>query len=170
MEEKTEYRRSITSLDWSPTNSELFLASYSRLKEWSLDEADGLINIYSLAMQTRPELTLNCQYEVTKAMFNPHDANTNIGSTSNGQILVWDVRAKKEPVKGYDNRDRSQPIQNSCLATHGHTHPVYGLAMVGSSTTHNIVSISNDGRLCQWKPKMLSDPRDHFFLEVPQTI
>ena len=60
MEEKTEYRRSITSLDWSPTNSELFLASYSRLKEWSLDEADGLINIYSLAMQTRPELTLNC--------------------------------------------------------------------------------------------------------------
>jgi hypothetical protein len=60
MEEKRDYKRSITSLDWSPTNNELFLASYSKLKEWSMDEPDGLINIYSIAMQTRPELTLNC--------------------------------------------------------------------------------------------------------------
>jgi len=60
LEEKTDYRRTITSLDWSPNNPELFLASYSKLKEWSMDEADGLINIYSIAMQTRPELSLNC--------------------------------------------------------------------------------------------------------------
>lgn len=59
-EEKTDYRRTVTSLDWSPTTPELFLASYSKLKEWSMDEADGLINIYSIAMQTKPELTLNC--------------------------------------------------------------------------------------------------------------
>lgn len=50
MEEKRDYRRSITSLDWSPSNNELFLASYSKLKEWSMDEPDGLINIYSIAM------------------------------------------------------------------------------------------------------------------------
>jgi hypothetical protein len=60
MEENKDYNRSITSLDWSPSQPELFLASYSKLKTWSLDEPDGLINIYSIAMQTRPELTLNC--------------------------------------------------------------------------------------------------------------
>jgi len=67
MEEQRDYNRSITSLDWSPAHPELFLASYSKMKVWSLDEADGLINIYSIAMQTRPEVTLNCQYEVIKA-------------------------------------------------------------------------------------------------------
>lgn len=50
MEEKTDYRRTITSLDWSPLNAELFLASYSKLKEWSMDDPDGMINIYSIAM------------------------------------------------------------------------------------------------------------------------
>lgn len=167
MEEKTDYRRTITSLDWSPSNSELFLASYSKLKEWSMDEPDGLINIYSIAMQTRPEFTLNCQYEVTKAMFNPHDGNIVIGATTTGYILVWDVRAKKEPVRGIENRDRSQPIQKSCLASHGHNYPVYSLSVVGSQNAHNIVSISNDGRLCQWKPKMLAESKDQFYLEVP---
>jgi hypothetical protein len=49
-EEKKDYRRSVTSFDWSPTHPELFLASYSKLKDWSADEPDGFINIYSLAM------------------------------------------------------------------------------------------------------------------------
>ena len=81
---------------------------------------------------------------------------------------MWDVRAKKDPIKGIDRRDRSKPIQKSCLAQHGHNHPVYSLSVVGSQSTHNIVSVSNDGRLCQWKPKMLQDnPREYFGLEIP---
>ena len=58
-EEKKDYKRSITSLDWSTAHPELFLASYSKMRDWS-DEPDGFINIYSVAMQTRPEITLNC--------------------------------------------------------------------------------------------------------------
>jgi WD40 repeat protein len=108
-EEKKDYKRSITSLDWSTAHPELFLASYSKMRDWS-DEPDGFINIYSVAMQTRPEITLNCQYEVTKAMFNPHDPNIVIGATTSGYILVWDVRAKKDPVRSIDRRDRSKPI------------------------------------------------------------
>lgn len=169
-EDKKDYRRSITSLDWSTAHPELFLASYSKMRDWS-DEPDGQINIYSIAMQTRPEITLNCQYEVTKAIFNPHDSNIVIGATTSGYILVWDVRAKKDPIKSIDRRDRSKPIQKSCLAQHGHTHPVYSLAVVGSQNTHNIVSISNDGRLCQWKPKMLTHQAvDFFSLEIPQSM
>jgi dynein intermediate chain len=109
-EDKKDYRRSVTSLDWSPAYPELFLASYSKMRDWSADEPDGYINIYSLAMHTRPEITLNCQYEVTKAIFNPHDSNIVIGATTSGYILVWDVRAKKDPIRSIDRRDRSKPI------------------------------------------------------------
>lgn len=40
-EDKKDYKRSITSLDWSPTVPELFLASYSKMREWNADEPDG---------------------------------------------------------------------------------------------------------------------------------
>ena len=80
-EEQNDYRRAVTSLDWSPSTPELLLASFSKCNEWSMDEPDGFIAIYSIAMQTRPELTLNCQYEVTKAIFNPFDSNIVIGAT-----------------------------------------------------------------------------------------
>jgi hypothetical protein len=42
--------RAVTSIDWSPIHSELLLASYSKCNEWSMDEADGLIHLYSLSL------------------------------------------------------------------------------------------------------------------------
>lgn len=78
-------------------------------------------------------MVLTCQYEVTKAMFNPHDPNVIIGATQTGYLLEWDIRAKKEPINGIiDRRNRSQPIQKSCLAQNGHTYPIYSLSVVGS--------------------------------------
>lgn len=160
MEENRDYNRSVTSLDWNPMHPELFLASYSKLKTWSLDEADGLINIYSIAMQTRPEHTLNCQYEVTKAIFNPFNSNMVIGATSAGYILRWDLRAQSGPVQ----IDMSQPTQKTCQAMQGHQHRVHALSVVGSQNAHNIMSISNDGKLCQWKPNSFSEPALYFDL------
>lgn len=52
------------------------------------------------------------------------------------------------------------------MATNGHNYPIYSLAVVGSQSSHNIVSISNDGRMCLWKPKRLADPTDHYMLEI----
>jgi len=113
-------------------------------------------------MQGRPELTLNCQYEVTKAIFNPHDPNVIIGATMSGYLLEWDIRAKKDPINAIaDRRNRSEPIQKSCLAANGHQYPVYSLSVIGYQNTHHIVSISNDGKMCTWKPKVLADPRDY---------
>ena len=122
----------MTSIDWSPKQPELLLASYSKCNEWNLDEPDGFVNIFSLSLQSRPELTLNCQYEVTKAMFNPFDPNIVIGATQTGYLLEWDIRAKKDPVQKTFDRNRSQPIQKSCLAQNGHNYPVYALNVVGS--------------------------------------
>ena len=147
------YDRSVTSLDWHPNKSELLLASYSESQQWGLDEPDGLITLYSLAMQTRPELTLTCQYEVTKAIFNSFDPNTVIGATQTGYLLMWDLRAKKDPVSQSSSandifKDVSRPIQKSCTANSGHAHPIYCLNIVGSKNAHSIVSVCNSGKLC----------------------
>lgn len=37
---------------------ELLMASYSKCNEWKVDEPDGMINLYSLALRKRPEITL----------------------------------------------------------------------------------------------------------------
>ena len=65
-----------------------------------MDEPDGLIDIFSVSLQGRPEITLNCQYEIIQAIFNPHNPNIVIGSTTSGYLLEWDIRAKKEPIAG----------------------------------------------------------------------
>ena len=169
-QEKTETFRTITSLDWAPSQPELVLASYSRSSEYNMDEPDGLIDIFSVNLQGRPELSLNCQYEITKACFNPHNPNIVIGATMSGYLLEWDIRVKKDPVSGATERkNRSQPIQKSCLAANGHQYPVYCTSVVGYYNTHSIVSISNDGKLCNWRPTGLVDPQSFYFLNMPVT-
>ena len=59
-QDKVELTRAVTSLDWSPAQPEILLASYSRSSESNMDEPDGLIDIFSISLQGRPELTLNC--------------------------------------------------------------------------------------------------------------
>lgn len=108
------------------------LVSFSKANEWSSNEADGLIHLYSISLQGRPELVLTCQYEVTKAIFNPHEPNIIIGATQIGYLLLWDVREKKEVSVVGDRRNRSQPIQKSCLAANGHNYPIFALSVVGS--------------------------------------
>ena len=88
-----------------------------------------------------------------------------------GYLLEWDIRAKKDPINKYvDRRNRSQPIQKSCLAANGHQFPVYSLSVIGYQNTHTIVSISNDGKLCEWKPKVLADPKDYAILNAPKRL
>lgn len=88
-----------------------------------------------------------------------------------GYLLEWDIRAKKDPINMIvDRRNRSQPIQKSCLAQNGHQYPVYSLSVIGYENTHSIVSISNDGKMCTWKPKVLADPKDYSFLHTPKKL
>jgi hypothetical protein len=56
------------------------------------------------------------------------------------------------------------------LAENGHNYPVYALGVVGQQATHNIVSISNDGKMCVWSQKDLRQPRDHYMLDINPNI
>jgi dynein intermediate chain len=41
------------------------------------------------------------------------------------------------------------------------------LGVVGSENAHNIVSVSNDGKLCTWNMNMLSNPQKTLKLTKP---
>ena len=74
-------------MDWSPKVGELLLVSYSKCTEHRYDEPDGMVVIFSTNLKTRPEITLHCQNEVTKAIFNPFQPNIVIGATQSGYIV-----------------------------------------------------------------------------------
>ena len=73
-------------------------------------------------------------------MFDPFSNNNNIvvGGTYSGYVVIWDTRSGSKPVK------------RTSIATAGHSQPIYSLAVVCTSTSRNIVSVSNDGKLCTW--------------------
>ena len=123
-------------MDWSPKVGELLMCSYTKCSEYRYDEPDGLINIFSLNLKTRPEITLTCHNEVTKAIFNPFQPNIVIGSTKSGYLCQWDIRAK------------TTPVQKSTLAEDGHKSAIYSLGIVGTKNANKIVSISNDTKVC----------------------
>lgn len=77
-----------------------------------------------------------------------------IGGTYSGQIVIWDLRAK------------SIPVLRSGMASGGHAHPVFSLNVVGTQNSHNIVSLSNDGKLCVWNTNNLSQPQKEIDLKI----
>ena len=72
-----------------------------------------------------------------------------------GQILLWDLRAK------------SQPVLKSVFSGQGHAHSVTHISMVGSKNAHHLLSSSADGRICLWQLDMLSYPIEALDLVHP---
>lgn len=146
-EKHNSYNRMITDLAWSPHIPDLLLASYSQNEEGTINDPVSLIMLWSLSLKTRPEYTLVSPSFITSACFDPFANNLIIGGLYSGQLLLWDLRAK------------SAPSQRTSITAQGHAHPVYSVFVVGSQNAHNIVSLSNDGRLCVWNLAQLSAPQ-----------
>lgn len=47
-------------------------------------------------------------------------------------------------------------------------HPVYCLKVVGAQNSHNVISISTDGKLCSWSLDMLAQPQEILDLQYRQ--
>lgn len=140
-------RRMVTSIDWSPRYNELLLASYSKDRT-NANEEQGLIHVWNSRLPQRPEFTFGCQSEVQHAIFSPHNPTYVIGGSYSGQILLWDTRAK------------GQPVLHSPLAGKGHTYPITGLNLIGTKQANSIVSTSSDGTVCTWSIDMLAQPQE----------
>jgi len=142
--------RVVTSIDWSPNVSELFLASYSQSFEGNVNDLQGVLLVWSSSLRSRPEFTCYSQSQITAAKFNQFSNSMIIGGTYSGQVMIWDLRTT------------SSPVQKSGIVG----GPLYSLDIVGTQNSHNIISISNDGKLCVWDTKMLTNPQKEIDLKV----
>jgi len=95
------------------------------------------------------------QSDVLTARFSPFHPNLIVGGAYSGQVMLWDTRAK------------SQPILRTPLTGSGHTHPVYSVAIVGTQNANNILSCSTDGVVCSWTVDMLAQPQELLELTTP---
>jgi len=156
-DEKWSKNRCVTSLDWSAQYPELLVASYAN-NEDSPHDPDGVCLIWNTKfMKTSPEYVFHCQSPVTSTSFAKFHPNLVLGGTYSGSIVLWDNRVEKKT-----------PVQRSPLTTSAHTHPVYCLKVVGTQNSHNVISISTDGKLCSWSLDMLAQPQEILDLQHRQ--
>ncbi|CAD8067036.1 unnamed protein product [Paramecium sonneborni] len=139
--------RVVTSIQWSPTLPNTFLAAYSQNEEGSITDQVGVVLLWSLQLKSRPEFYCFANSPITSACFHPFSPNVVLGGLYNGQVVVWDLRAKHTPEK------------RSTLNSGGHSYPIYGLSIVGSQNANNLISSSNDGRICIWNLAQLNQPQ-----------
>jgi len=149
--------RPITSLNYSPKFPELLLASYSKQEDSMSMDPDGTVLVWNSHMEQRPERSFYCQSAVLNAQFHPTNPKLIIGSTSSGQVVIWDMREKSTPV-------------NRTSLSRGHTHPIYALRFVPLvNKLHNIVSVSTDAHLCVWSDNSLHEPSLDLNLKFAET-
>ncbi|GAC94806.1 dynein intermediate chain [Pseudozyma hubeiensis SY62] len=130
--------RSVMGLDWSSKYPELCCAAYNRTRDGADDASDGLVALWNTHLTDRPEFTFTAPTDVTSVTFSPFHPTLVVGGTYSGQILIWDTRS------------RQLPVLKTPLSASGHTHPVYGLKIIGSTNANNLVSSSTDGTVCWW--------------------
>lgn len=146
-------KRAITNLEWSPKHKDLFLCAYHKSEnDWDPTETDGLVNIFSTQMPAVPELTLTCHSEITSCIFHPIEPYLVIGGTYSGNVIVWDMREK-----------RNYPIIKS---TTNAWKMIKGIEVVGSQNANNIVTVSNEGQICVWAMNMMKEPQKTVDLNI----
>lgn len=89
------------------------------------------------------------------ARFSPFHPKLIVGGAYSGQVLLWDTRAK------------AQPVLKTPLTGSGHTHPVYAVSVIGTQNANNILSCSTDGVVCGWTVDMLAQPQELLELVAP---
>ena len=146
--------RIVTSLDWSPTQNDLFLAGFSGTEDFN--QQSGLIQLWSLSNRKNPDYVINYQTELTSAIFYKDNPKLVIGGSVTGQIMFWDIKT-----------GRAVPEQKSPLGigneNNSHCYPIHCLAIVGKD--NNLVSISTDGVMCEWSLSNLSTPINRYVIK-----
>ncbi|KAK4998548.1 hypothetical protein LTR66_002254, partial [Elasticomyces elasticus] len=150
-------RRMISALDFSPKFPELLLSGHTK-NQASSQDAPGLVLVWNSHNPSRPEYTFTATSDIVSACFSPFHPNLILGGTYSGQVCLWDTRAR-----------HTSPVQKTPLSggRGGHAHPVYSLAVVGTTHANSVISVSTDGIACAWSFDMLSVPQEYLELSAP---
>ncbi|KAJ2806480.1 hypothetical protein H4R21_000852 [Coemansia helicoidea] len=153
-DDKLSRNRSVMDLAWSTRFPELTAAAYNR-NPMAPNEPDGVVAIWNTHLRERPEFVFYAPSDVLRVSFSDFNPSVVVGSAYSGQILLWDTRAK------------AQPVLKTPLTASGHTHPVYALRVVGSTNAHQLITASTDGLVCSWQLDMLAQPQEALELTHP---
>ncbi|KAI5849033.1 WD40-repeat-containing domain protein [Tricharina praecox] len=153
-DERWSKKRMVSDINFSPKFPELVLASYTKNPSAPHDP-DGLVQVWNMHLHDRAEYVFHAQSDVLTARFSPFHPNLIVGGAYSGQVLLWDTRAK------------SQPVLKTPLTGSGHTHPVYSVSVIGTQNANNILSSSTDGVVCGWTVDMLAQPQELLELIAP---
>lgn len=145
----------VADLQWNPCLPDLVLVNYCRRikEEDNFTQSPGKILIWSASNNQRPEFILQAKTRVTRAQFDPYNPAVIYGGMGNGSLVMWDVR------------ESSQPIVKVHPSNDSHFTPIYGLQVVGTRNSYNIISMSSEGKVCVWEPSNMSYP----ILQIPLT-
>ena len=142
--------RIVSAVEWSTVHPELIYTAYGAKEAGSLHDPEGVVCVWNTKYKKdTPEFVFHCPSSITSLSLSPYSPNLTIGGTYSGQIVIWDNRSRKRT-----------PVQRSKHIAKSHTHPIYCLDLVGSKNSHNLISVSSDGRVCSWSLDMLAQPQE----------
>lgn len=137
-----------------PSSSFLLLPSSS-----SSVPNEGMVAIYNLIMDTRPEHIFTAGCPVVRTKFHPSEhPKLVLGGGTSGQLLVWDARVGRYPV------------QRSGVGAEGHDVDMVGMDVLtgggggssGASSNYKLVTASSDGKINYWSMNNMREPMESF--------
>ncbi|ODV95606.1 hypothetical protein PACTADRAFT_3297 [Pachysolen tannophilus NRRL Y-2460] len=164
--------KSVTSIDWSPSGL-LIAVSYSKLPPSqaisSHEPNRGIIIIWNAKLCT-PEYIFTASTEILTVKFLVNTPTRIVAGGYSGRIFQYDI-----------NSISRLPILQSSLFSRGHSYPVFTILQVntslnsknifggGNNNGGTLVTISTDGKICQWSPFVLDKPINSSF-KVTDTV
>ncbi|KAH8739681.1 dynein intermediate chain 2 [Cryptosporidium ryanae] len=169
------FNRPVTCIRSHPNFPEYFIASYGNkfLQNTTFDginhtssvvsslEYGGCALIWSISTPNNPENTFVSPCSVLTVAFDPFCQFRYVGTTYNGEILVWDSRNGKIPFQKSNSIGISDTEGS---VTSSHSFPIYCMELLGNKGSQNIITIDIDGKLCNWNLTNLSEPVESFQL------
>ncbi|KAL4236328.1 WD repeat-containing protein 78 [Mactra antiquata] len=140
---KATHGRNVSCLSWNKSNHDLVAVGYGQF-EFS-NQKEGLLLCWSLKNPEYPERVYTCKEGVTAADFSRVNPSLLAVGLYDGGVAVYNVRHTDD-----------EPIIDNFLSPGKHTAPVWQIKWIekergsGDETAEVLVSISTDGRVCQW--------------------
>eukprot|EP00300_Choanocystis_sp_HF-7_P026782 c3070_g1_i1.p1 GENE.c3070_g1_i1~~c3070_g1_i1.p1 ORF type:complete len:631 (+),score=161.88 c3070_g1_i1:68-1960(+) len=146
--------RAVHDVTYPKKHPELVVVAYSNRINLPVEAGqEGLVIVWNIVTPHTPEMVLYCGSDVLRAFVSHFNQNLIVGSTYNGQIVVWD---KSQMVDGV----MFAPSSRTPLSPFSHTLPVFCMDLVGSDNAHSLITISTDGKMRAWNLTHLDEPQE----------
>ncbi|KAJ1607269.1 dynein intermediate chain [Cryptosporidium canis] len=166
--------RPVMNIKSHPTFPEYFIVAYgssfpqnssfegmAQSAGGSIFEYGGCVQLWSISTPKKPENTFIASSPVLTISFDPHCQFKYIGTSYNGEILIWDSRCGRIPSQKSNSININDTEGNNIG---GHSFPIYCMELLGNKGSQSIITIDTDGKLCNWNLTNLSEPVESFQL------